>query len=150
MPFPDKPWISLSFSLPHSCPPAPSSALPTPTALPSCASDASGQIYLEITPLNVYSHLHGQHYFFLVWKFIFFSVWLFASSHLSLCSQAWSDDSIIFPSLCTGNIPQSKRSTQTPGKVVHTLCDAATSDNPPDKRMGPGSFCDTPNPTALP
>lgn len=37
---------------------------------------------------------------------------LFTSSHLLLCSQAWTDDFIIYPSLSTGNMPHSKRSTQ--------------------------------------
>lgn len=36
----------------------------THTPLLSCASDASVQIYLEITTLNVYSHLQGQYYYF--------------------------------------------------------------------------------------
>lgn len=86
---------------------------------------------------------------------------LFASSYLSLCSQAWIDDFVICPSSSIGNLPPPKGAHKFHGKSVPTAWWACTQQLKPStaktnplmfshvwqhfstRQKGTGSFCNT-------
>lgn len=108
----------ISFSLPRSHPYAPSAGVPTSMhryfPVPEISLCRSTWKLLFLIQIQIYVDI----------IIIIFSMennsLLFASSYLSLCSQAWIDDFVICPSSSIRNLPPPRGAHKLHGKNVPT------------------------------